>query len=496
LIDSSTKDTVDENHHEQENFNAFSIRKKKKNEGVLSALPLTNKAIEIITIKFKNGFRVSSGIDFERFKKYFAEEFGITFTQSAEWLLFILSSVCTIFDDKYFIFDDEVVDYVCAILKRTNTLCININIFYDAYSSELYGINIFSTDMLKAFVVDKFEGVSCKWDYIYLSQDTSPAEIIRKAFNEREAWSFDELNERLPYIKMDTIKQTLNREDYFRVDVGVYTHIDNMDLPEDEGEKIKGLISERLSSKTYVIANELDLSKFEKLNPHCPFSAIRDAVFYKFLTQTYDKSGQVITRRGEKLRVLDILEQYCLDAETVSFEELNRLEASFDPDGRTHSQCLIAAHNTVVRVSDALFVAESKVVFDIDKIDATLVLYCQENFIPLKNIIDFSLLHYAGYTWNLFLLESYVRKYSRMFKFDVRAVNSANIGVIVKKSFEYDGYDTLLAMVLAKTTILLSDKTTIGEFLFKNGYIGWRNLGKNESKILSKAKILREGGTV
>lgn len=452
-----------------------------------------NRIINVISTRFSNGFRMLSNIDFERFKHYYALMYGEEYSSRADKLDAFISSVALIFDDRAYIYNNETVEFIRTLFIQMDSPCINIDIFYRKYSSKLYDSNIFSTSMLKAFIEKNFTDIFCKWDYIYLQIDTSPASIIRDVFDEQEIWSYDELSERLPCIKMDTIRQTLNREDYFRVGAGTYTHIDNMDLPENEGTNIVNFVSKNLSSKEYVIASTLDLSVFEKLNPNCPFSAIRDAVFYKFLSHNYSKSGQIITHKGVKLRVLDMLEQYCREAETVSFEELNNFEAMFDQNGRTHSQCLIAAHNTMVRVSDALFVTNKKVNFDIVKIDETLALYCYDNFIPLKSVTNFSLFPHTGYRWNLFLLESYVRKYSRLFKFDVRSVNSANIGVIVKRSFVYEGYDDILATALAKAPISLDNKKEVGNYLFDNGYIGWRNLGKSEDKIFLKAKKIREG---
>ena len=129
-------------------------------------------------------------------------------------------------------------------------------------------------------------------------------------------------------------------------------------------------------------------------------------------------------------------------------------------------------------------------------IDEAIALYCHEKFIPLRGITDFSLFPFTGFSWNLFLLESYVRRFSRVFKYDVRAVNSANIGAIVRKSFDYDDYNDILAYALAKSLVRLSDKHAVGNYLFDNEYIGWRLLGKSESKILKSAKALREGGKV
>jgi hypothetical protein len=454
------------------------------------------KVIKVIATKFKNGFRKSSSIDFERFKNFYNDEYGEEFHHDTEWINRLLATEALVFDDRAYIYDENIVTSVLLYLKQVDSPCIFIDAFFNKYSSEFYTFNIFSVEMLRAFIEKNYHDISVKRDYILLQDNISPPDLIKEVFGEREMWSFDELQERLPWLKMDTIRQTMNGSDYFRVDKGTYIHIDNIDLPDSEGEKIASFVEDKLRERDYVTANELDLTMFENLNPHCSFAAVRDAVFSKFLSDKYEKSGQVITKIGNKLRVLDIMEQYCREAETVSFEELNAFEATFDPEGRTHSQCLIAGHNTMIRVSAELFVSESNVNFDAVRIDEAIALYCHGDFIPLREVTDFSLFPFAGYPWNLYLLESYVRRFSHVFNYDVRAVNSTNIGVIVRKSFIYNNYDAILALALAKSLVNLSDKNAVGNYLFDNGYIGWRNLGKSERKIIKSAKALREGGAV
>lgn len=454
------------------------------------------KIMGIMKSRFKNGFRKSSNIDFERFKIFYTAEYDEEFLHDAERVNYLLATEALVYDDRAYIYDEDVVTSVFSYLEQMDSPCIFIDAFFNKYSSELYTFSIFSVEMLRAFIEKNYHGISVKWDYILLQDKVSPSDLIKEVFAERETWSFDELQERLPWLKIDTIRQTMNGSDYFRVDKGTYIHIDNMDMPDNEGKKIASFVEDKLRERDYVTANELDLSMFENLNPHCSFAAVRDAVFYKFLSDKYEKSGQVITKTGNKLRVLDIIEQYCHEAEMVSFEELNAFEATFDPEGRTHSQCLIAGHNTMIRVSAELFVSESNVNFDTVHIDEAIALYCHGDFMPLRGVTDFSLFTFAGYPWNLYLLESYVRRFSRVFKYDVRVANSANIGVIVRKSFDYNNYDDILALALAKSLVKLSDKKAVGDYLFDKGYIGWRNLGKNESKIIKRAKALREGGEV
>lgn len=454
------------------------------------------RAKHIIASKFKNGYRTTSNIDLERFKLYYEEEYSEAFESDAASLDAFLKQVAIVFDGRAYMYDKETVEDVRAYLNKVGSPCVYIDSFFEGHSEEFYNLGIFSVNMLRAFIQKTYADIYCKQDYVYLQSDVSPSGLIRKVFDERETWSLDELFDRLPHLKPDTIRATLNGSNYFRIETNLYTHIDNIDLPDREGENVANFVTERLARKDYVNANELDLSRFENLNPHCSFLAIRDAVFEKFLSKSFHKKGQIITRREKRLGVLEIIEQYCSEAETVSFEELNAFEASFDPRGRTHSTCLIAAHNIMLRVSADLFVKTNKVIFDVERTDEAIALYCPGNFIPLKNVVDFSLFPYAGFPWNLFLLESFVRKASHLFKYDVRAVNSANIGVIVRKSFTYSGYDDIMAIALAKSSLSLNDKSKVGDYLFDNGYIGWRNLGKNKGKILAAAKKVREGDTI
>ena len=115
----------------------------------------------------------------------------------------------------------------------------------------------------------------------------------------------------------------------------------------------------------------------------------------------------------------------------------------------------------MIRVSAELFVSESNVNYDAVRIDEAIALYCHGDFIPLREVTDFSLFPFAGYPWNLYLLESYVRRFSHVFNYDVRAVNSTNIGVIVRKSFNYNNYDAILALALAKSLVNLATKTPL-----------------------------------
>ncbi|MCL2722606.1 MAG: hypothetical protein FWD47_14850 [Treponema sp.] len=452
------------------------------------------RIMSIISGKFTNGFRISSNIDFDRLKKYYEEQYSEEIPYDANKVNTVIKSLALTFDGRAYHYNKDVITKVEEYLLQIGSPCISIDYFFKLHTNELYLDNIFSVDMLHAFFSKYFDNISIKWDYVLLKENINTIDLINEIAVEREEWTFNELCKRLPYLKVESIRQAFNSAEYLWVNTNTYAHINNFDLPVSEGEKIVEVVDEALKSQDYVIANSLDLSKFTTLNSHYPFTAIRDAVFQTFLSDKYSKSGQVITKKGVKLRVIDILEQYCRNADTATFEEMNEFEASFDPNGKTHSACLIAGYNTMVRVNDDLFVSDGHVTFDVKSIDEAIAVYCRGDFVPLCRVIDFSLFPFVGYPWNLYLLESYVRRFSNEFKYDVRAVNSSNIGVIVKKDFRYSNYDDILSIALANSFVDIDSKIAVGDYLFENGYIGWRNLGKNENKIITNAKKIRENG--
>ena len=450
------------------------------------------RATHILCTKFKDGFRTSSKIDFERFSSLYAFEYGKSVDFSTSDLDCILILHAIIVDDRAYVYETEVVDSIYNYITQMNSPCIYLKTFFETFYYELIALGVLSTDILKAFIEKYYSTIFYKRDYIYIHPQVSPSTMICGVFDEQAVWSVEDLRTRFPEFKAETIKQVLNHEEYLRVKAGFFTHINTMNLPSSEGEKIIALVNKKLENRYYIILDEIDFTNFAILNPMRHRSLVREAVYIKFLSNSFSKSGQVVTRRGEKHHVKSILEQYCSEAESVSFEELSSFEAEFHPEGRTHPQCLIAANSAMVRVSYDLFVAESKVNFDIQKIDKAIAHYCRGEFIPLWSIVDFSRFPYTGYPWNHHLLESYIRKYSSLFKYDARTLNSASIGVIVSKSFAYKEYDDILAIALAKAPITLGDKKTSGEYLFDNGYIGWKDLGKSEDKILDKARKIRQ----
>ncbi|MCL2722605.1 MAG: hypothetical protein FWD47_14845, partial [Treponema sp.] len=228
---------------------------------------IQDRLITILATKFNNGYRVSSNIEFERLRNFYVIEYGEEFLTDSSWLKSFCSSNALLYDDRAYFFDNDTVVVVISYITQVGSPCIFIDYLYERHITDFYGIRIFSVDMLRAFINKYCPDISINADYITLQDDISPADLVKAISKENDKWTIEELQERLPYLKVETIKQAKKSDEYLRVGTDTYVHIDNMDLPDAEGLRIISIIEMYLDKFDNVTLNEIDLSKFEELNP-------------------------------------------------------------------------------------------------------------------------------------------------------------------------------------------------------------------------------------
>jgi hypothetical protein len=136
-----------------------------------------------------------------------------------------------------------------------------------------------------------------------------------------------------------------------------------------------------------------------------------------------------------------------------------------------------AGYAVMVRTDENAFVAERYVDFDKSAIDKAIDQFLNGGeYTPLRAVTTFALFPHCGQPWNLFLLESYCRRFSDNFRFEVLSVNSTNAGVIVRKHSRLTYFD-IMADAVAKSGISLDEKTVLN-FLATSGYTSQRRYAK------------------
>jgi hypothetical protein len=98
------------------------------------------------------------------------------------------------------------------------------------------------------------------------------------------------------------------------------------------------------------------------------------------------------------------------------------------------------------------------------------------------------MLPHCGQVWNLFLLESYCRRFSDDFRFECLSVNSKNAGVIIRKK-SHLSYADIMTDAVAKSDISLVAQSVLN-FLVENGYISVRRYTR-VTELINQAKAIR-----
>ena len=307
------------------------------------------------------------------------------------------------------------------------------------------------------------------------------SEILR-VWGDDVLMTCERLAERLPYIPFERIKRALGQNaDFIWNGRGEYTHIGRFDISEDEQDAMRRFAEKDINARGYVSLADFPLDEIIERNYELSRTAVHGSVYRICLADDCDLHGKIVTRKGDDLNVQSIMENHCRSLDRCSLEDLLEFERGIT--GECHRWLpMQAGYNVMARTDANTFVAERLVYFDTAEIDDAIELFMNgADYLPLKSVTTFVMFPNCGYAWNLFLLESYVYRFSALFKYKVGALNSRNAGVIIRKSSplikashtKYNkDYDKILADAVAKSDVPLKEDS-IMRFLFNEGYSQW-----------------------
>jgi hypothetical protein len=208
------------------------------------------------------------------------------------------------------------------------------------------------------------------------------------------------------------------------------------------------------------------------------------------LSDKFDKKGKIITRKGDVLDALTIIKEYCRSIDKCSLDDLLNFEKELT--GEVHRRTpMEAGYNILVRIDKDTYVADRYVHFNVNMIDEAIELFVKGDYLPLKSFTTFGAFPDCGQEWNLFLLESYCRRFSHKFRFDTPSVNSRNAGAVIRRSCKLN-YTEIMTDAVTNADIPLQD-TVVGKFLCENGYTS-RSTIAALGEIINRSKAIRKRG--
>lgn len=445
--------------------------------------------------KYSNGFRYNSQIELNKLRRYLLDSCGIELALSDKELSNVAKSCGTIFKGKVYVVNNVTYDQIKFYAERYFDNGGRV-IFYEAFFSKhehwLIESSIVSEEMLIIIFRRLFPQYFFTATYFGTLSENINTIIVSEMLR---VWdydillNYDELSERLVYIPRYRIELALGQNgEFVWNNTATFTHTSKIDISDSEKANICTVVAKACNIEQFVSFADLTLEDITKRNSELTEMAIHTAVYQICLAKDFERRGKILTRRGEGLSALEIITAHCRTLDHVTLSEL--LDFEKELTGEVHRWVpMQAGYDAMVRVSEDDYIAEKFIHFNILEIDAAIESFMMGEYIPLRAITTFAMFPHCGQSWNLFLLESYVRRFSVNFRFDTPSVNNKNAGCIVRKHSKLS-YDDIMVDVILKANVLLTIDD-VADYLFNYGYRGSRRQAK-VSELVKIAKQLRE----
>lgn len=445
--------------------------------------------------RFEYGFK-DDGVELYRFRASYEEVNNSDCSLSDEMLLNVIREMGVEFDGKVYLISDDSMNSIVDELNDYKNQGINI-VYYDSlYDLKFYEYSeakIVSADMLKAILKHLMPQFRYRGNYFALtSERQTELELIKndiiRVWGSSTLRNFDELSMSLPLIPMDKIKFTLAQQPAFVWNSAeTYMQVDWFIADEVEIERLSDYVDEQCEKHGVVSLDEIQFDHLIEANPEISETALYTC-FCKLVEDRFERNARVLTRKGASKDTYTAVIEFCRKQDKCTYDRLESIAKRVA--GTIKRPDIIEAANAVmVRVDKDDFIADKFIQFDTERIDAALDYVIADDFIGMREITTFSTFPFCGYGWNLYLLESYCRRFSKKYKYETRRANSSNSGAIVVKSCTLSYHDIMTQAVARSGRDLQQNE--IFDFLTEAGYME-RKKYRDIDSLINEAAQLRE----
>ena len=465
---------------------------------------------KVLFEKFPRGFKKGSSIDEKKFRRFYEEKYGKALLDDKDDIQKIITKIGIEYDDSRIMspqnaIDEErlstIFDYIENNFNSGKTMVYYQSIF-EQFHEELITTNVYNNKILKQVLNYFLKGkYYFKRTFITNNFDTEvdPATEIKQILVSNVIpMSYEEIEMEIHHIPLVKLKAVMARKpEFINTERNYYTHIECIFIDEVDIEEISTIIEELIANNGFATREDIiktlkaNNSHIIEKNSMITELGLGNAIEY-YCNNNYDCNGSIFSSKGTNLSITKIFANYCIDKDIVKLSELELLAK--DLGFRSlHGLYLAEVFSDFSRINQEMFVRKSNLKFESDTIDSILDKFCIGDYITFSEITTFALFPSNEYPWNSFLLESYVKNYSIIYKClsDSISMNKC-VGAIVKKNSIFVSYKQVLIEVLADAKEnCLSDKKVALNNLYKNGFIAKRRMS-NIDDLIASAKIIKE----
>lgn len=435
----------------------------------------------------------------QRYEEYFKEKIAI----ERDEIFSCLASIGTVRDGRIYAkqsaeqssLTKEIFTEIGRVFKNGGT-CIYLSMILQRYRQQLgEQAAVYNVDALKALLMEsKPDYYYIRNGYICSSKERTDCseDVLFLLRSSHKPLTYDDMKSNLWYLPIEKIKHALMQiPSVVNVDKETYFYAPNLPVSENEQQVLLHVIQEEIDQKGFLTARHLKTL----MEQHCPAAAIdtafmkdwglRNALGYLF-RDSFEFNDAIVNKNGEKFSVSDAYQNFCLQREKMTLSELE--EFSADIHVPIYWQDIF---EVMIRISEKEFIHKENVHFNVEAADSVLDTLCPGDYIPIQEIQLFLQFPSMEVPWNLYVLECYVRQYSKKFRLEQANITKAGcFGVIVRKNCKFKNYEQVVMDMLARSD-KWNDEDSALALIVSLGYRANRHW-KGFSKITKQALLLRE----
>lgn len=457
----------------------------------------------ILSEEFEDGLRLN-GMRLRKFRGIYEERYHDTIEPDDEKLIALLKQIGEFRDERIYAKQDaeqsSLMDTIRHNIVQTlasGASCIYPQQLFEKYRTELaQQLSVYTADTFKAMLMTATNRqFSVSYGIICLPGKNAnvTADVMGLFQGCYEPITYAQMAERLWYIPMDRIKHELVTEkSIVMIEQETYFYAPNFPISTHELAALQRAMHRRIEDEGFLVAKGLR----ELMQSCCP-NAVMDTASWKdwgvrnvmawLLREQFDFNGVVICSKGAGMDTHMVFRSYCKSHERVTMDELKGLCAQLDVSGIYWDSVLAE----LVRISRNEFLSKRLIAFDSDSTDRVLEQACPGDYMPLKDFTLFMSLPGVTVPWNGFLLESYLRDYSRIFRLEQAGpVEHTPIGAMVRRMSPFHTNRDLLIDALVHDDSWHSAKEAL-DVLVERGYRTQR-LMANAAEMIKAAQLQRD----
>lgn len=459
---------------------------------------MLKKILVVISENFSNGIRADFITDNQirqAYKlKYNGDEIPNTFD-----LLGFIEQRAFFCDDKYYFVGTRERSKLIRLMDSALTagnLIIYYEEFFYQHRESIQELKITTASLLAAILQASDGRFFCTTKYLTVNKFVKLSDVVEyifRALPTGESFSVEQVKEKLPYVPDTEILNILNRSrKYLKTLNGKYLLAEQLPIDRTELTEVRNFLLTDLRTNGHAIFNLQDFANTLELNPELSEVTIGNFLFERFLSGDFSRHGNILTSKGTAVSGTRLLKKFCAAHDELTINEL------FDRAKKLnlfqHTLILEAANESMIRVSKNLFVKEALLKFNVPAIDEALSPFVQGKIIALSDITSFSTFapveDFRGFEWewNLYLLESFLRKKSNRFNYHTSSTSNFARGAICPREKIFQSYVDLMSAVVVQEKVPLNT-TSINDFLIAKNF-RTKRVSRVTSSIIERAHVL------